>query len=127
MSTGNDQMTFPNEHRFRFGFSKNLGMRLSWIDEQLEARGMNRRELAERIGLSEAQMSKIMGGTRTLKADEADAIRRVFGYLLPDDPGDEDTMLIHDCLSKLGESQKRAVVLYLKALLGDDVGPRQAS
>jgi len=59
---------------------------MQWIDEQLKERGMNRRQLAEAIGFTESQMSKTMAGTRQLSAQEADAIRRLFGYRLPDDP-----------------------------------------
>ncbi|MBL3580636.1 helix-turn-helix transcriptional regulator [Rhodovulum visakhapatnamense] len=114
-----DHRAFRNRHGFHRQYRKCSGMRLAWIDEQLEAHGMSRRELAARIGLTEAQMSKVMGGSRKLSADEADAIRRVFGYSTPDNPEDPDISRIYSILSQLGERQRRAVVLYLEALAGD--------
>lgn len=90
---------------------------MQWIDEQLKARGMTRRELASVIpGMTETKMSLVMGKRRKLSADEADAIRRYFGYRLPHDPVDPSTAQIYDLLARLGEGQKRAVALYLEAL-----------
>lgn len=100
---------------------------MDWIDEQLRARGINRRELADAIGFTEVQMSKTMNGHRRLTADEADAIRRFFGYRLPDDPPSSDLDLIQDYLARLGAPQRRAVVLYLEALSGADQKHPQAS
>ena len=91
---------------------------MEWIDEQLQRRGLNRRELADAVGLTEAQMSKVMNQHRKLSADEADAIRRFFGYRLPDDPPGSDLDLIQDHLARLGAPQRRSVVLYLEALAG---------
>ena len=103
------------------------GMRVQWIDEQLKQKGKTRRELAFAIGFSEPQMSKVMNGSRKLSADEADAIRRYFGYRLPDDPPSDELDLIMDYLSLLGEPQKRAVVLYLEALAGAPAVQSRAS
>lgn len=100
---------------------------MKWIDEQLEARGINRRELADAIGFTEAQMSKVMNGHRRLTANEADKIRRFFGYRLPDDPPESDLDVIEDHLARLGAGQIRAVVLYLEALQGSDQERPQAS
>ena len=102
-------------------------MNLQWIDQQLKIRGMNRRELADRVGLTEVQMSKVMNGTRKLSADEADDIRRAFGYRLPDDPAQSDIDRIHDQLMRLGAGQRRAVALYLEALAGEAPGHLQVS
>lgn len=99
---------------------------MKWIDDQLEKRGIPRRELADHIGLTESQMSKVMNGTRRLTAEEADAIRRYFGYRLPDDPLDAEEQAIQERLSKLGAGQKRAVVLYLEALLDNDRSQNRA-
>ena len=101
-------------------------MLVNWIDKQIERRGINRRELAEHIGLTESQMSKVMNGTRRLTADEADAIRRFFGYRLPDDPADDDLSRIHEALTMLGDRQRRAVVLYLEALVDSEPGRKKA-
>ena len=100
---------------------------MEWINQQLEARGMNRRMLADAIGLTEVQLSKVMGGSRRLTADEADAIRRFFGYRLPDDPPVTDLDKIQDYLSQLGAPQRRAVVLYLEALSGGEQERHRAS
>ena len=100
---------------------------MEWINQQLQSRDMNRRQLADAIGLTEVQLSKVMNGTRLLKADEADKIRRFFGYRLPDDPVNSDIDAIHNQLSRLGAHQRRAVILYLEALTGEDAAQRQAS
>jgi len=101
---------------------------VEWIDRQLEARQLPRKVLADAIpGMTEVKLSLSMSGRRRFTVDEADAIRRFFGYSLPDDPKDPDQALIDDCLAKLGASQRRAVGLYLKALLGDDPEQHEAS
>lgn len=103
-------------------------MRLSWIDEQLAGRGLRRRHLAEAIPtLSESKLSLVMKGDRKLSADEADAIRRFFGYRLPDDPPNSAKDKIYDQLAMLGEEQIHAVALYLEALAGGGSERRQAS
>lgn len=102
-------------------------MRIAWIDEQLAKRGMPRRELASAIGFTESQMSKVMNGTRQLSADEADAIRRFFGYRLPDDPVDTDMSHIEGYIERLDARQRRAVALYLEALAGDGPELNQAT
>lgn len=103
-------------------------MRLQWIDDQLEMRGMNRAALAKSIpGLTETKLSLTMSGNRKLTAKEADDIRRFFGYRLPDDPIDTLTDSLQDSLARLGEDQKRAVALYLEALTGTAPEHRQAS
>lgn len=60
-------------------------MRLEWIKEQLDLRGVSQRELGAAIGLTEQKMSHVMRGRRALSAREADSIRRFFGYELPED------------------------------------------
>jgi len=91
---------------------------MEWVKQQMERRGIGQRELGEAIGLSESQMSKVIHGGRKLSSTEADAIRRYFGYRLPDDPVDTIEARIFDHLATLRGDQKRAVALYLEALSG---------
>ena len=101
---------------------------MQWIDEQLDRRGMNRRQLADAIpGMTETKMSLTMSGARKLTANEADAIRRHFGYHLPDDPHDTPLGKAYDRLAMLGDNQIQAVVLYLEALSGSDQERPKAS
>lgn len=58
---------------------------MNWIREQLSARDLTQADLGEGIGLTSVQINKILSGYRNLKADEADRIRRFFGYMLPED------------------------------------------
>lgn len=100
---------------------------MEWIDRQLEERGLPRRALAEAIPtFTETKLSLVMSGKRKLSADEADAIRRFFGYRLPDDPPVTAFDRIEDQLAKLDEGQRHAVVLYLEALTGAGAEPQKA-
>jgi len=100
---------------------------MRWIDEQLQARDLLRKDLAEAIPtLNEQKLSLVMSGRHRLTADEADQIRRFFGYRLPDDPPTTAWGRIQDQLAMLDERQRRAVELYLAALSGADSGPREA-
>lgn len=60
-------------------------MDVEWIRDQLLARDLSQADLGEAIGLTSVQVNKILTGYRRLKADEADKIRRFFGYTLPED------------------------------------------
>lgn len=101
---------------------------MQWIDEQLEVRGMSRRQLVDHIpGLTESKMSLIMSGKRKLSADEADAIRRFFGYRLPDDPLRGPLDQAYERLAMLSDDQARTVVLYLEALTGVETERQRAS
>ena len=91
---------------------------MEWVKQQLGQRGIGQGELGVAIGLTESQISKVMGGTRRLTAIEADSIRRFFGYRLPDDPSDTIEGRIDAHLARLRGDQKRAVALYLEALTG---------
>jgi hypothetical protein len=100
-------------------------MRVQWIDEQLEKKGLPRRALSDAIpGMTPVKVSLVMSGKRKLSADEADAIRRFFGYRLPDDPPRSQADELADRLSQLGDHQINAVVLYLEALTGEPIEPR---
>lgn len=94
-------------------------MDVNWLKQALETKGISQRELAERVGLTESQISKVMSGDRALKADEADAIRRALGYMLPEDlkPGSVERQII-DLVADLDERERTALVLYLEALAG---------
>lgn len=101
---------------------------MHWIDQQLEQRKMTRRELVGHIpGMTETKMSLVMNGRRKLIADEADAIRRFFGYRLPDDPPRGAVDLVHEQIAKLGDAQVQAVILYLEALTGVEQSHPKAS
>lgn len=91
-------------------------MRMEWLKQQLSERGITQVEVATAIGLTEAQMSKIIGGTRLVKSHEADAIRRFLGYHLPDDPADAPEVRIMDHISRLGTDQKQAVETFLSQM-----------
>lgn len=100
---------------------------MKWVDDQLRSRGLPRRALAEHLGWTESKMSKVMNGDQTLKADDADEIRRFFGYRLPDDPIETEEQRILEQIARLGADQRRAVALYLEALMGSAQAHHQAS
>jgi len=103
-------------------------MLLEWIDSELSARGWPRRSLVDVVpGFTEKKISEVFSGRRKLSADEADAIRRLFGYRLPHDPVPRDQVDMEKLLSRVGDDQKRAVVLYLEALLESGQGSQKAS
>lgn len=121
-------MSFDNRDIISFPMTYYPRMRLEWIDEQLEKRGRTRRWLADSIpGLSESKLSLVMKGERKLSSVEADNIRRLFGYRLPDDPIVTREDRIRSELLSLGDGQIRAVALYLEALSGNSESRQQAS
>lgn len=94
-------------------------MDLDWIRSQMKQHNVSQADLAAAAGLSASAMSKILGGTRELKASEADKIRRYFGFHLPGDQGaDELEAKIFSFLSRLQSDQKHALAVYLEALAG---------
>lgn len=126
-SKGNT-LSFDNRDIISFPMTYYPRMRLEWIDEQLEKRGRTRRWLADSIpGLSESKLSLVMKGERKLSSVEADNIRRLFGYRLPDDPIVTREDRIRSELLSLGDGQIRAVALYLEALSGNSESRQQAS
>ena len=58
---------------------------MDWIRQQLRIRDVSQRDLAHAIGLTDAKMSNIMNGRRRISADEADSIRRFFGFRPPEE------------------------------------------
>jgi len=51
----------------------------------MEIKGISQRELGIAIVLSDAKISNVLRGAMQLKSDEADGIRRYFGFTLPED------------------------------------------
>lgn len=62
-----------------------MQMDLSWLKKQLAARNMTQREAAHIAGMTEQMFTNIIKGRRQLALDEADALRRAFGFALPED------------------------------------------
>lgn len=60
-------------------------MDMDWFKTQLDMNGLTQRAVADALGISEQKMSHIFTGRRQIKADEADKIRRLLGYTLPED------------------------------------------
>lgn len=58
---------------------------MDWIRQQLAIAGKTQSDLGAAIGLTGVQVNKVLQGTRGLKVQEADAIRRFFGYELPEE------------------------------------------
>lgn len=58
---------------------------MEWIRQQLDTKGLSQADLGAAIGLTSVQINKVLTGYRSLKASEADGIRRFFGYELPED------------------------------------------
>lgn len=58
---------------------------MDWLRNQMDARGMTQRELASVAGMTEQMFTNVVAGRRKFSAREVDAIRRAFGYTLPED------------------------------------------
>lgn len=58
---------------------------MDWLKTQMNIRGITQRELAAAIGITEQMFTNVISGRRMFKAQEVDAIRRTFGYSLPED------------------------------------------
>lgn len=58
---------------------------MEWVRQQLEIKGLTQRALADALGITEQKLSHVFHGRRNIKAQEADCIRRFFGYVLPED------------------------------------------
>lgn len=87
---------------------------MTWLKSEIEKRGLSQRDVGAAAGLSEVQMSKVMNGGRKLSADEAAAIWRHFGYVLPDDDASPVDIRILQLLSRLTEDEKIALEHILK-------------
>lgn len=60
-------------------------MDMDWLRNQMEMRGLTQREVAAIAGMTEQMLTNVVKGRRELHLDEADRIRRHFGYVLPED------------------------------------------
>jgi len=88
-------------------------MKMEWLKNEMARRGLTQREVGEAIGMSDAQMSKVMSGFRQLKSTEADAIRRYLGYTLPDDEASELEIRLLRAMSKMTDTEKAALEVFL--------------
>lgn len=102
--------------------SKEFGERLL---SQLQKRGMTQKELAERINITEATLSRYVSGDREPKADVltniATALHTTSDYLLGIEKEDFDFPRVERLLARnspsMTEKQKRALI---SALFGED-------
>ena len=101
---------------------KELGLRIA---ESLQKRSMTQRELAQRIGVTEAVMSRYVSGDREPKPDVlaniATALHTTSDYLLGIENEDFDHPRIRRMIarnaSSMTEQEKRELI---KALFGED-------
>ncbi len=102
--------------------TRDLGLR---ITEMLEKRNMNQRELAERVNLSEAQLSRYISGDREPKpatiANIATALQTTSDYLLGIDDGvfshSKIRRMIARNSSNMTDEEKKELI---NAIFGDD-------
>lgn len=90
-------------------------MKVEWLKSEIDRRNLSQRDVGEAVGLSDAQMSKVLAGNRKLSSDEADAIRRFFGYTLPDDEATALDNRLLRALSQMSESEKTALEVFLSS------------
>lgn len=58
---------------------------MQWLRSQMEKHHLSQRALAESVGMTEQMFTNVVQGRRHFKASEVDAIRRRFGFSLPED------------------------------------------
>lgn len=92
----------------------NRGMKVEWLKTEMAKRKLSQRDVAEAVGLTDAQMSKVLSGSRKLSSEEADSIRRFFGYALPDDEASDLDIRLLRALSQMTEAEKAALEVFLK-------------
>lgn len=93
-------------------------MKVEWLKSEMSKRNLTQRDVGEAVGLSDAQMSKVLNGLRKLSSEEADRIRRFLGYALPDDEATElDIRLLH-ALSQMTDAEKAALEVFLQSFAG---------
>lgn len=90
-------------------------MKVEWLKSEIDRRNLSQRDVGEAVGLSDAQMSKVMAGSRKLSAAEADAIRRFLGYTLPDDEATELDNRLLRALSRMTDGEKAALEVFLSS------------
>lgn len=102
--------------------SKELGIR---ITEMLEKRNMKQRDLANRINITEAQLSRYISGDREPKpatiANIATALQTTSDYLLGIDDGGFNHSKVRRMIarntSSMTDEEKRALI---NAIFGED-------
>lgn len=95
-------------------------MKVEWLKSEMVKKNLTQRDVGEAVGLTDAQMSKVLSGYRKLSSDEADRIRRYLGYALPDDEATElDIRLLH-ALSQMNDAEKAALEVFLQNFVGQN-------
>lgn len=57
---------------------------MDWLRHQMLSRGMTQHDLAVSIGITDQMLTNTVKGRRKFKATEVDAIRKLFGYPVPE-------------------------------------------
>lgn len=91
----------------------------NWLGAELKARRMTQRAFAKAIGLDEVAVSRVIGGHRTLTADEFAAALRVLGYDLPWGPAGAEIQRLVRSVAGLPPEQRRALGAFLRSLSAD--------
>lgn len=97
-------------------------MDVAWLRQELLLRGIRQAELAQAVGMTEGQLSKVMRGSRRLLASEADAIRRHLGYTPPEEMSQHERGFLA-LLDRMTENQKRLLDMYVATLLDRPAPP----
>jgi len=58
---------------------------MEWLRNHMELRGLTQHEVAVIAGMTDQMFTNVVKGRRSFQLDEADRIRRHFGYRLPED------------------------------------------
>ena len=96
-------------------------MDLEWIRERLVEKGMTQADLAARINLTPVQISKILSGSRQLKADEWERIRAALRVEDLDEQGlDPEKHKIIEHFDAMKPRQRAALIQFLELLVKDN-------
>lgn len=88
---------------------------IEWVAAELRARGMRDRDLGDAMGWSSGQTSKILAGTRELKADELISILSWLGVPSPIGEDSREAAAARH-LASLRPSQTEALLALLLEL-----------
>lgn len=88
-------------------------MKIEWLKNEMKNRGIPAKDIAQAIGLDDAQMSRALNGGRKLSATEADNIRRYLGYLLPEDAETEEDARLLRILMQMSPERKKALEILI--------------
>lgn len=93
-------------------------MIVNWLRTEIARRGIAQRELADAIGLTESQLSKVFGRARQLRADELVVALRYLGYPAPPYDAGISTVAeqVHAIAAGLDAEQQRALLTHLRLL-----------